>query len=152
MKTFRQDAYVRRKKARDMTDDRALLVDLRDHLEQHHVLSGWFSKGFDIPHLRTRLVLHGERPLKELLHLDCIWQYKGWRGIRPRSAKMKHVTAFFGFEEKPDVPAEVWLKARTGNKKAIDEVVDRCEADVRITRQLAEKTLELGLTKNISRY
>jgi hypothetical protein len=152
MKTFRQDSYVRRKKAKDMTDDRQLCVDVRDYLETFHLTCGWFSKGFDISHLRTRLVLAGERPLKEILHMDPIWHYKGWRGLKPRSSKMKHVTAFFGFEEKPDVPAEIWLKARTGNKKAIDIVADRCEADVRITRQLAEKTLDLGLTKNISRY
>lgn len=152
MKTFRQDSYVRRKKAKDMVDDRALCVDVRDYLEKFHITCGWFSKGFDISHLRTRLVLSNERPLKEILHLDPIWHYKGWRGLKPRSSKMKHVTEFFGFEQKPDVPAEVWLRARQGNKKAMDEICERCEADVRITKQLAEKTLELGLTKNISRY
>ena len=152
MITFRQDEYVRRGEAEDLQDDRQLCLDLRDLLEQHHITCGYFSKGFDLAHLRTRLVLNGERPLAEQLHFDPIWFWKGWRGLRPRSSKMKHVTAFLDFEQKPDVPAEVWLKARLGNRQAIDEVVDRCEADVRITRAIAEKTIEMGFGKNIGRY
>jgi uncharacterized protein YprB with RNaseH-like and TPR domain len=155
MTTFRQDYYWRRagdKKAEDMQDDRSLCVDLRDFLESHHITCGYFSKGFDLAHLRTRLVHHGERPLKRQLHFDPIWGFKGWRGIKPRSSKMKHVTNFLGLEAKPDVPAEVWLKARLGNRAAIDIVAERCEADVRITQQISEKCLELGLLKNISEY
>lgn len=152
MKTFRQDYYLKKKLAEDMTDDRQLLVDARDFLEQHHITCGYFSKGFDLSLIRTRLTLHEERPLKPMIHFDPIWGYKGWRGLKPKSSKMKHVSEFFGFEQKPEVSAETWLKARGGNKKAIDEVVERCEADVRITRQIAEKTLELNLLKNITQY
>lgn len=152
MKSFRVDDYLKRGEADDMTDDRALCVDLRDHLETFNITAGWFSKGFDISLLRTRLVMHGERPLAEMLHLDCIWHFRGWRGLKPMSSKMKHVSEFFGFEAKPAVPPEVWMKAKGGNKKALDEVVDRCEADVRITRQITEKALDLGLVKNINRY
>lgn len=152
MKTFRIDKYLKSKQAVDMTDDRQLCVDLRDHLEEFHVTVGWFSKGFDLTHLRSRLVLHGERPLREHLHLDCIWYFKGWRGLRPMSSKMKHVAEFFGIEKKPEVEPETWMKAKGGNKKAMDEVCKRCEADVRITHTLTEKAIELGLVKNISRY
>ena len=68
------------------------------------------------------------------------------------SSKMKHVSEYFGFESKPDVAPETWMKAKGGNKKALDEVVDRCEADVRITRQITEKALDIGLVKTIQRY
>lgn len=152
MTTFRQDDYVKRGLAEDMTDDRQLCVDARDFLESHHILVSYFGKGFDMSLLRTRLVKHGERPLKEMPHLDAIWGYRGWRGLKPMSSKMKHVAKFFGFEEKPEVGPDVWLKARAGNKKAMDEIVERCEADVRITHRLAEKALELNLLKNITRY
>lgn len=152
MRTFRVDDYKRRRKAVDMTDDHALCVDLRDHLETFHLTSGWYSKGFDLTHLRSRLVLHKERPLKEMLHLDCIWHYKGWRGLRPMSSKMKHVSEFLGLERKPDVEPEVWMKAKGGNRKAMDEVCERCEADVRITAAITERSFDLGLVKNIQRY
>lgn len=152
MRTFRMDAYLKKGAAADMTDDHALCVDLRDYLETFHMTVGWFSKGFDMAHLRTRLVIHNERPLAEHLHLDCIWHFKGWRGLRPMSSKMKHVAEFLNLEGKPDVPPEVWMKAKGGNKKALDEVCDRCEADVRITAAITERAIEMGLVKNISRY
>lgn len=152
MTTFRVDEYKRRRKAKDMTDDRQLCIDLRDHLETFHITVGWYSKGFDLTHLRSRLVLHGERPLKEHLHLDCIWFFKGWRGLRPMSSKMKHVAEFLGTEPKPDVSPEVWMAAKGGNREALDEVVERCEADVRVTYQITEKAIDLGLVKNIQRY
>lgn len=152
MITLRQDALLREGAAEDMTDDRELCLALRDLLEEHDLSVGYFSKGFDIPHLRTRLVLHGERPLKEMLHYDPIWFVKGWRGLKPMSAKMKHVTKFFGFEEKPEVAPEVWLKARGGNRKAMDEVCGRCQDDVRITAKIAQEILRLGLPKTLQRY
>lgn len=152
MTTFRQDSYLKKGLAEDMTDDRQLAVDLRDLLESCHITIGYFSKGFDLSHLRTRLVEHGERPLKKMMHFDPIWGYRGWRGLNIMSSKMKHVAKFFDIEQKPEVEPDVWLKARGGNKKALDEVVERCEADVRITRQLAEKAIELELLKNITQY
>lgn len=152
MKTFRVDEYLRKDLAEDMTDDHALVVDLRDHLEEFHLTAGWYSKGFDLTHLRSRLVIHGERPLREMLHMDCIWYFKGWRGLRPMSSKMKHVAEFLGTEPKPDVAPEVWMKAKGGNRRALNEIVERCEADVRVTRQISEKALEIGLVKNIGKY
>ena len=135
-----------------MLDDRQLCLDLRDLLESQQMTVGWFSKGFDITHLRSRLVLHGERPLKKMFHLDCIWYYKGWRGLKFGSAKMKNVAQHLGMEPKPDVSAETWMKARVGDKKAMDEVCDRCEADVRITRAITDHTLDLALVSTIQQY
>lgn len=153
MKTLRQDTYIKKGLADDMTDDRQLCLDLRDLLETYHITVGYFSKGFDLTHLRSRLVVNGDRPLKVMLHGDPIWQYKGWRGLRPMSSSMKNVAKFLKLgEQKPDVLPEVWMKAKGGNKKAMDEVCDRCEADVRITREIQEKTIDLGYTMNIQRY
>lgn len=152
MITLRQDVYVRQGLAEDMLDDKQLCIDLRELLDQQHLHAGWFSKGFDITHVNSRLAIHGERRLQSKLHMDCIWYYKGWRGLRFQTSKMKHVAEALGLERKPDVEAETWMQARAGRKKAMDEVVDRCEADVRITRQISERTLATGLVKNLGVY
>lgn len=110
------------------------------------------SKGFDITMLNTRLAKWGERPLKPMLHLDGIWYFKGWRGLKAKSAKLADVSDFFGFEPKPEVDPETWLMARHGKKKAMDVAVQRCEADVRITKQCIDKALDLELVRNIQRY
>lgn len=152
MVTYRQDAYVRAGKAEDMIDDKALCVDIRDCLETRHITSGYFSKGFDISHLNSRLAYHGERLMEPRLHIDPIWSFKGWRGIKAQSGKMKHMAEFFGLEQKEEVTPENWMKARAGNKKAMDVVVARCESDVRITVALTEKALDLKLIKNVGVY
>lgn len=69
------------------------------------------------------------------------------------SSAMKNVAKFFRLsEQKPDVEPEVWLKARTGQRRAMDTVVDRCAADVRITKQIFVKALDLNLFTGIKSY
>ena len=152
MVTFRQDEYIKRKKADGMADDRALAIDVRDYLKGFHLTGGWYSKGYDIQLVNTRLAKFGEELMKPVLHIDGTWYFRGWRGLKPKSSKLKHVAEFFDFEQKPEVPPDTWLNARSGQKAAMDVVVDRCEADVRITRACIEKALDLGIISNIQRY
>lgn len=155
MRTFRQDTYMRRRKnaATSMIDDRQLLLDFRDYLETFHVSMGWYTKGFDIPHIRSRLVLHNERPLKEMMHVDGVWYFKGWRGLKFGSAKLGKVAANLKTpNQKPEVTPDVWMGAKAGDRTCMDEVCDRCEADVSTTHDVISRALDLGLIKNIQRY
>ncbi len=153
MVTYRLDKYVRTGKADDMSDDRQLCVDLRDEIEKSNVTCGWYSKGFDIPMLNTRLIKHGERRMKTMLHLDAIWYAKGWRGIKPNGASLAAVAEFFGLEEsKMKIDADTWILARTGQKKANDIIQERCESDVRLTQQVTERLLDADVVKNIQTY
>lgn len=152
MVSLRQDDFLARKQAEDMSDDRAIAVATREILEAHDVIVGWFCKGFDIPFLNTRLVANGERFMKQMLVIDPRWYYSGWRGIKTSNAKLKTVSAFFGFEPKQEVTAETWVKARVGNREAMDVVVERCESDVRILKTITERTIADGLVRNINLY
>ena len=153
MVTFRLDKYVRSGLAEDMADDQQICIDIRDEIEKGNIWCGWYSKGFDIPMLNTRLIKHGERRLKSMLHLDAIWYSKGWRGIRPNGSSLKAVAEFFGLEEsKLKVDADIWIKARTGNRKAMDIIVERCESDVRLTQEVTERLLDADVVKNIQTY
>ena len=153
MVTFRLDKYVTKKLAEDMSDDRQICCDLRDEIEKANVTCGWYSKGFDVPMLNTRLIKHGDRRLKSMLHLDAIWYAKGWRGIKPNGASLAAVAEFFGLEEsKMKVDADTWIKARHGNRKAMDIIVERCESDVRLTQEVTERLLDADVVKNIQTY
>jgi len=126
---------------------------IRDKLEEHHITCGYYSKGFDIAFLNTRLVQNGHRKLKRHLHFDPIWYYRGWRGLKPRSSKMSVVAEYYGFEErKQKVDISVWRRASRGDSAALDELVERCESDVRITARIAERTFENDLIANIQKY
>jgi len=133
--------------------DGPLAVAVRDHIEQHHISAGYYSKGFDISFLNTRLMVNDERKMEPMLHIDPIWFYRGWRGANFRSSKMKVVAKVLGLEElKQDVPDEVWITARHGDKGSLDILVDRCESDVRITMDIIVHALSNRLMKNIQTY
>jgi uncharacterized protein YprB with RNaseH-like and TPR domain len=151
--TLRNDAYVKAGKAEDMADDHQLVVDLRDLLETYHITIGWYTKGYDITFINSRLIYYDELPLRSSLHLDAIWYAKGWRGIKPGSASLAATARFLGVNEsKMEVGEDIWAKARGGNKAAMDVITKRCESDLRLTRDVVEKLLTAGLVKNISQY
>jgi uncharacterized protein YprB with RNaseH-like and TPR domain len=148
MKTFRIEDYNDGK----LTLDGPLAVVIRDYIEEHQFSIGYYSKGFDIPFLNTRLLAAGERKMKSIFHYDCIWGYKGWRGVKLSGSSMKTVARYLGIEQKMDVNPAVWVEAKAGDREAIDIIVDRCESDVRITMEIYMHSLTNGLMKNIGWY
>ena len=149
MRSFRIDEH----NGGSIAKDGPLAVAIRDEIERHHMSAGYYSKGFDISFLNTRLMINGERKMQNMLHIDPIWFYKGWRGLKFRSSKMKVVAKVLGLEEtKMDVPDEVWINARHGDKASLDILVDRCESDVRITMDIICHALDNRLMKNIQTY
>lgn len=153
MTTFRQDEIKRRKRIA-MSNDGPIAVAIRDHLETAHMVVGWHSKGFDIPFLNTRLVANGERTITPSLHLDPMWQMRGWRGLAPRNSKLSTVAEFFKLgERKQSVDVEEWIKAQMDwNEEAMDILCERCESDVRLLAEITEHILDAGLVRNIMRY
>lgn len=150
MHVFRQDEIPNK---RGLWDDGPIAVAIRDFLEKHHILCSWYGRGYDVSFLNTRLVKWGERTIQPHFHIDPIFQYRSWRGLKPRNSKMSTVAEFYDLDDrKPSVDVEVWRRAATGDKESMDELVDRCEADVRITAKLVEKTLDNNLMKSIQRY
>lgn len=134
-------------------DDGMLAVDIRDCLEGHDIIVGWNSKGFDVPYLNTRLVYNGKERLRTHLHIDPMYCFRGWHGIKPTSSSLKAVAEFFDLPvQKLDVPKKVWNSAKRGSRKAIDHLSKRSRSDVEITAMLTQKAFEHGLIKNITRY
>jgi uncharacterized protein YprB with RNaseH-like and TPR domain len=155
IKTFRIDEGM----GGSLNNDGQLAVAIRDEVERHWISGGYFSKGFDVAFLQTRLILNDERKIKSGLHIDPIWFYKGWRGMKFRSSSMATVAKVLGLEEKKMVVSdEVWQAAHNekigtpAHKEAMDIIVDRCESDVRVTLNIIKHCLDNRLMKSIQSY
>lgn len=123
-------------------DDRSVVKQIRDKLNEHHLYCTWFGKGFDVPMLQSRLTKHGMKMLSRAFHIDLCFYAKGWRGLKPRNARLSTVAEFFNLSErKQDVDMEVWEMAGAGDKKSMDIIADRCRSDVRILYELYWKLL-----------
>ena len=134
-------------------NDAMLARDIRDCLEGHDIIVGWNSKGFDVPYLNTRLVYSGQAKLKTHLHIDPMYCFRGWHGVKPTSSALKAVADFYDLPiRKMDVPKKIWNQAKNGNRKAIAYLSKRSRSDVELTAMITQKAFEAGLIKNIQRY
>ena len=137
-----------------IANDEEIALALRDCIEGFPISAGWHSKGFDIPFVNTRLAKYGHQPIRRHLHIDGRWSMAGWRGLGPRNAKLGTAAEFFDLKNrKPSVDVDVWIGAAMGgDRKAMDELVSRCKADCKITAEVIERLLDLGVIANIQSY
>lgn len=132
-----QKPYVGRNKV----DDSRLVVAIRNELERSDIVVGWNSILHDIPLLNARLGAAGERPVRlgekhGTFHLDLMW-YAGGQSMKIGGRRLATVSKFFNVEnEKTPLDGETWQLASVGDVDAMDLVVDHCEADVLVTRDV----------------
>ncbi len=70
--------------------------------------------------------------------------------MRVGSRKLVNVQKFLGLQEsKTELNWETWQRAATGNKKAMNEVVTHCEADVEVLAEAYWRMLRA--VKNVHR-
>lgn len=131
--TFRADET----RQESIIDDRELVVMARDFLEQQDIIVGWNSKLFDVPFMNARLMEHGERPLRsDLKHLDLMYYARG-QFMKIGSSKLVNVQRFLSLENsKTEISWKEWQLASAGDSGAMDVVVEHCEADVLVLREV----------------
>lgn len=112
-------------------DDSRLAVAARDLLESYDQWVGWNSKMYDIPFIDTRLLIAGERPLrKDVMHIDPMWK-AGRFSLTLHSRRLDAVAKTFRLDaQKTPLDFDTWQDAAEGEKWAMDQVVEHCEADV----------------------
>lgn len=127
---------------RDLLDDRGLALWIRDRLEEFDINLQWNGFMFDIPMLNARLLYHNEKPLRDQMAIDLRFKHGGGRyGLQVGSAKLKNVAAFFETpNQKPDLPPSVWKRAEIGDTEALEVMVDRCDADCLVLRDIFQRS------------
>jgi len=109
-------------------DDRRTCVKIRDRLEQFDYAVSYNGLRFDLPYLNTRLLKHGERPLKPLRHVDLIWTARS--ALRLHSNRLQVVgQTMLGVSGKTNLDGDIWGAASVGDKAALAYIIEHCEAD-----------------------
>lgn len=139
VRTFRRDAAPHR--GRKLTDDRKLAVAIRDELESSDIIVSWNGILYDVPFINTRLTAYGERPVQVgekygSHHLDLMY-YAGGQAMRLPGRRLETVSKFLKVDnaKTPLVP-EDWAEAAIGDAEAMEKVVEHCEADVLVLRDV----------------
>lgn len=137
--TFRGD--VGKHKGKSKIDDSRLAVAIRDELEKADIIVGWNSKLHDVPLLNARLALAGHRGLRVgekygSRHVDLMW-YSSGSSMKIGGRSLATVSKYFSVtHSKTPLDGEAWQLAGVNDKKAMEKVVEHCEADVLVLRDL----------------
>jgi uncharacterized protein YprB with RNaseH-like and TPR domain len=139
--TFRRDRAPWRRGRWAENDDSRLAVAIRDRVEAADIVVSWNGILYDVPFVNARLQAAGERPVHigaqhGSTHLDLMY-YAGGSMLRAGGKRLDNVARFFGCDnQKTPLTPEVWSRAAAGNREALQLVVEHCEADVRVLRDV----------------
>lgn len=144
-KTFGQNdltTIVRKNLGKHMWDDKEVCKKLYMAIANADMIVTHNGKRFDIPFLNTRLIKHKLPPLPPIPHFDTCEVI--WKRLK-MSGRLENAQKFFGLaDEKTPLNLETWCKAAAGNKAALREVVEHCEADVRVLELAYKRLRPLG--------
>lgn len=124
----------------DKNDDRRILAELMEELEQYDILIGHNIAAFDFNWLFSRLIYHGmPNPPKRWLYYDT---YQAAKRIAIKSRKSLGMLGdFFQLDgEKTSVLPVTWSKVHSRRQEvfeqAMEDIVYHCEQDVLLNRNL----------------
>lgn len=121
--------------------DKKLVRLIKARLEEFTVLVAHNCKLFDIPYLNTRLLKWGLPSLEARHHIDTYQVLKP--KLRTSSKSQAALLSFLELpQQKMSLPPSIWQEAMT-NKKALQQLVDRCETDCIGLEQLYKRTRHL---------
>lgn len=120
------------------SDDRKILKDIRDELEEFDIIVTYYGLGFDLKMLNSRLRHFGMKPLSRKLHLDLYPVCK--RIFNTHRKSLMAITEFLGIEGKGRVIPEDWVQAAyDGNKTALKKIGQHNTEDVEVLEELLRR-------------
>lgn len=135
IRTIRQDdRRVNPNWDKSRGNDREIVRRMSDVIRAHDVIVAHNGTRFDLPYLRTRALAWGLPPLLEVKIVDpCTI---AWRKFKLRSNSLGVVADHLGIrDKKTPLDMSLWMDATlNGNRKAMDNIVEHCEADIRVLR------------------
>ena len=121
-----------------IVDDHQLVLDTRDYLESFDYICTYYGTGFDIPYINTRLIIHNERPIDRLRHVDLY--YVARFALKLHSNRLAVVAeTLFGESDKTRVVGPIWTRAVAGNKEALDYIIEHCVIDVEVLEKVFDR-------------
>lgn len=120
--------------ATDHRDDYHVVKTLRDVLENVDILVGHNGDRFDLRMFNARLIYHKLPPLPKIITIDTLKEAK--KVAKFTSNRLDYLGDFLGSGGKQNTSPGLWLRAQSGDKGAIREMVKYNKTDVEILEEL----------------
>lgn len=121
-------------------NDKGVVRDAKELLEEADCWVTYYGKGFDIPMLNTRLLRHHLAPIDKRPHIDLYYTLKA--NLLTARRSQGHLLDWLDAEQKKmSVSAEDWNRIlHDTNGPTMKTMVKRCESDVAGLENLYNKT------------
>lgn len=128
--------------------DREVVRDTIEELGKYACWISYYGKGFDVPMLQARALLHRLPPLEKQCHVDMFFQLVS--KVKTARKSQAHFLRWLGTpEQKMDMSPQEWNDVLASPKTAIKKMKARCESDVIGLEGLFNRTQHLIL--NVTR-
>ena len=121
-------------------DDKWLVKQIRDQLEEYMIVIGWNHVSFDLPFINSRLLKHGLKPIdtSTMCMVDMLWASR-YR-MRIHSNRLDSVIEYLGTTtQKSPLLGDLWCRAMAGDQSALDKIVEHNVRDVVALEEVSEK-------------
>ena len=125
---------------KNTTNDKELVKDFSKVLESSDVQVAHYGRRFDLPFIRTRLMMHGLPPIKDVPLIDT------WRIARDmfkfNSNRLDTISrAVFESEEKDrefktPIDSQHWVRGAAGHVPSIKYIEEHCIADIKVLEKV----------------
>lgn len=147
--------YMDNSKAKNVRDDKALIVGLRKLLDQADIVIAQNGDEFDIKKFNARAAIHGLPPVSPFKSTDTLKESRRVFGFTSHSLEyMSEVlnTKYKKLKHKRYPGFELWKAVLAGDKKAWTEMKTYCIQDVLATEELYQKIQGWIKTQNLACY
>jgi uncharacterized protein YprB with RNaseH-like and TPR domain len=115
-------------------DDSKVIEEIRDRLREFDYVITWYGTGFDMPFLKTRLLINNMEPLGEMYHVDLYYTSRFHFLFNNNRMQTVEEALFAGKTLKTRLSRMVWADAISFDwskrKIACEYIADHCEKDV----------------------
>lgn len=120
-------------------NDKRIVRELKERLEQADAWVTYYGKGFDVPILNTRLLKWGYHPVAKRPHVDMYYTLK-YNLLTSRRSQAHLLEWLETPEQKLTISAELWNRVLHSFEPTMRILRRRCESDVRGLNALYDRT------------
>jgi uncharacterized protein YprB with RNaseH-like and TPR domain len=130
---------VEKKEVFEYNFDRRIVEELVTAMAPYDVMVTYFGKPFDMKYIRSRALFWGIQfpSYGDLFHWDLYYHVK--KNFRLGNNRLATVTNYLGIVGKTPLDPAIWMKARYGDRKALEYVVEHNKNDVIILEKLHDR-------------
>jgi hypothetical protein len=112
-------------------DDKRLTTELWKLIDQADIVIGHNLKGYDVPKVQTRFILHGLPPTSPFQIIDTLEIAR--KNFRFASNRLDYIGQLIRNEGKIHTEYALWLRCLAGDAKSLNEMLVYNEEDVRLS-------------------